>query len=238
MELFITSLILLSEYLGFIAFFALFLLGIKFLLKDRIKDFVWRKLMHLIAFFSIIPLTLYQNNYLVSLIVCAMLLVLEVCSLLIFERFAWFKKLLVEKYPYEVLISLTLFYLSVGVSIYLGWGLYNLLYIPLCAVIVTGLGDASGALIGIPFGKHKVQGKLIDGTKSIEGSIAILLVSFIVTFILLIILNIYPWYYALLVGLSLGVASTIVELFTKFNLDNITITLVNTGLLMMFSLIL
>lgn len=37
-----------------------------------------------------------------------------------------------------------------------------------------GVGDAAAALIGIPFGKHKIRFRITDGKKSWEGSIAMM----------------------------------------------------------------
>ena len=42
----------------------------------------------------------------------------------------------------------------------------------------NGLGLALAALIGKKFGRHKVSGKFVEETKSIEGSVAMFLTSF------------------------------------------------------------
>jgi dolichol kinase len=167
-----------------------------------------------------------------------MLIIILFFGLLIIEHFSWFEDLLVEKYPHEILISLTLFYISVGLSIYLGWGIYNLYFLPLIAVLTSGLGDAFGALIGKPYGNHIIEGRFVEGKKSLEGSVSVLVISFLVSFIGLMIIGVYPWYFNLLIGLTLGICSSLVELFTKHNLDNIVLILVNTGILMMFVVVL
>lgn len=40
------------------------------------------------------------------------------------------------------------------------------------AILMWGVGDAATALVGIPFGKHKVNFRPVNGKKSWEGSCA------------------------------------------------------------------
>lgn len=57
------------------------------------------------------------------------------------------------------------------------WGIFDKPLIAATSILMWGAGDGAAALIGIPFGKHKVKFKPADGKKSWEGSAAMLTVS-------------------------------------------------------------
>ena len=69
-----------------------------------------------------------------------------------------------------------LFFMFAAV-ITVSWGLFNNKHAAAAAILLWGVGDATAALVGIPFGKHKVIIKPVNGKKSWEGSCAMLLVS-------------------------------------------------------------
>jgi len=56
----------------------------------------------------------------------------------------------------------------------------------LASVLAWGLGDAAAALVGKRFGRHFVRGRLVEGCKSLEGTFAMFVVSFISVMIVLI----------------------------------------------------
>lgn len=61
-----------------------------------------------------------------------------------------------------------------------------------------GPGDAAAAIIGQNFGKHKLQGKMIEGAKSVEGSVGMAITSFICVFPILLTMSYLPWYVSLI----------------------------------------
>lgn len=91
-------------------------------------------------------------------------------------------------------------------------------YIGAIGIFIMGYGDGLAAVIGKKYGKHN----LAFG-KSVEGSLTMFVVSFLVTFVILIrygsIAN------ALTVGLGVAIAATFIELFTPKGLDNLTVPL-------------
>ena len=58
-------------------------------------------------------------------------------------------------------------------------GLLSKQMITATAILMWGVGDAAAAIVGIPFGRHKVKIKLADGKKSWEGTISMFLTSFV-----------------------------------------------------------
>jgi len=103
-------------------------------------------------------------------------------------------------------------YLVIGAIIALG--VFDF-WIAVVALLMTIFGDMAGALIGIPFGKHKLKK---PNNKSWEGTIAQFLVDLVIGFILLD---------SILIVLGMALAATIVE--TKFEHvdDNLSIPVVS-----------
>ena len=130
----------------------------------HLNDELFRKLLHLTSVFAIIPITLPAATPVASIAVC-----------LIFMAEAWFgaRASGLEK-------GLGMKQRKAGEqqqSMLLLFGTYALLNL-----VAWGVGDCFAALIGKRFGKHKLRGKWIEGTKSLEGSAAMFATSFLATF--------------------------------------------------------
>lgn len=99
---------------------------------------------------------------------------------------------------------------------------------------VGGWGDAIGEPVGTRWGKHRYTVPTLFGvraTRSVEGSLAVAVLSvFITTFCLLQLLAL-PWASALWMALLCGVLAALVEAISSHGLDNLTIQLAAAGLL-------
>ena len=93
------------------------------------------------------------------------------------EKKDFYSAFFVEKSPGEAKMSLVLLFVMLGVMTTIGWGLFEQKYTVLCGLLMWGFGDAAAALIGIPFGKHKIA------KKSLEGSAAMFLAAFVLCLI-------------------------------------------------------
>ena len=82
-------------------------------------------------------------------------------------------------------------------------------------------GDALAALVGKRFGKHKIKWKLADGKKSVEGSLAMFLCSFISVFIVLLFRGGLGMSMCFSIALLAAVVCTIAELCAKDGLDTV-----------------
>ena len=95
-------------------------------------------------------------------------------------------------------------------------------YIGAVGILTLGYGDGLAAVIGKKYGKRK----LING-KSLEGSLTMLVVSFIVV-LTLALLNGLTLPLALLVSTVIAVFATLVELYTPKGLDNLSVPLLSS----------
>ena len=112
-------------------------------------------------------------------------------------------------FPISLLILVLLTFTDViGASTYIG----------AIGILIMGYGDGLAAVIGKKYGKHP----LAFG-KSFEGSITMFIVSFLVTFTILVRYGSLAS--AVLVGLGVAIAGTVIELFTPKGLDNLTVPL-------------
>ena len=147
---------------------------------------------------------------------------------MIFEKFPIYEKLFVEKGKHEVITSFIMLFGLMTILIALFWGGFGAeyKYIIVASIMAWGPGDGAAAICGKHFGKHKLSGKMIEGTKSVEGSVAMAITSFIATFVTLLCMAPYSWYVALLLSVVIAPIAALVELYTKKGLDTVTVPIV------------
>ena len=93
-------------------------------------------------------------------------------------------------------------------------------YIGALGILVMGYGDGLAAIIGVKYGKHKF--KVFGNEKSLEGSLAMFVFSFVVSVSLLYTFNPIN---VILFSLIVAILSTILEAFSPYGLDNLTVPL-------------
>lgn len=91
-------------------------------------------------------------------------------------------------------------------------------------------GDAFAALIGVRWGRHRYE--MLGSRRSWEGSTAMFLFSLASTFVVLLLVGLFlspadALFYSLFVALG----ATLVEAFSPWGLDNISVPFFSTGLL-------
>ena len=177
------------------------LLLIRFFTK--VPSFVFRKLLHIVAFtcFTVMMLSAksWQSAALTSVIIAV---------------------------PGEIKRSLLMLFFMFAAVITVSWGLFNNKHAAAAAILMWGVGDATAALIGIPFGKHKVRIKPVNGKKSWEGSCAMLLVSAFTGILFLWLYGGYSATVSVSCALTMAAAGTIVELFSPSEWDTVTVPVV------------
>ncbi|MBR5089468.1 MAG: TSUP family transporter, partial [Ruminiclostridium sp.] len=210
------------------------LLPVRFLTK--VPPFVFRKLLHIVAFTGISFMILFSGSWQGAALTAVILAIVIYPILALTEKEPWFDKLFVQKSPGEIKKSLVLLMIMFAAVIAVAWGLFGQPQFAAAAILMWGAGDAAAALVGIPFGKHKVKCKLTDGKKSWEGSAAMFLVSLSVGLAVLLIFHSAPWYQSLLmagIGALLGTAT---ELFSPSEYDTVTVPTVIAAVLLVFNI--
>jgi phytol kinase len=112
------------------------------------------------------------------------------------------------------------FVLSVLVLFVLGHDRPVLYVVPL---IILTLSDAAAALVGVRFGKHSFD--VAGGKKSLEGTLAFVVVTFVSVVACLCVLADLPWEAILLIAFLLSVFGALIEAVSSQGLDNIFVPL-------------
>ena len=149
---------------------------------------------------------------------------------------SWFEKFFVQKSKGEIKRSMLLLFIMFTALIAVAWGLFGQPQLAAAAILMWGAGDAAAALVGIPFGKHKVKCRLTDGKKSWEGSFAMLLVSFAVGMLVLLLSKDMGVVKALLLAGIGALAGTLAELLSPSEYDTVTVPVVILAVLLVLEL--
>lgn len=229
---------LLGLYFGYIAILAAILIAIRF--TTRVPDYIFRKLLHTVAFTSILPLVLCTDDWRAAVLVEGTFLVLIILALHAVEGLPFYKHLLVEKSNHEVITSFTILFSLMTLLLALFWGLFgdSHKYICVTAIMAWGPGDAAAAIVGRNLGRHKLSGPHIEGIKSIEGTVAMGICSFLCTLGSLLSMSGLPPMACLVLSFIIAPIAALVELFTKRGLDTVTVPIAAGGILFIAMLIL
>ncbi|HHV58944.1 MAG TPA: phosphatidate cytidylyltransferase [Clostridiaceae bacterium] len=215
-ELFAGMGVLLGYFLVCIACLVL----IRYFLK--VPTELFRKTLHTILLFSVLILVYYFKTWWISVIATVIFAIVVFTILSIGELFKGYSKFLTERSTGELKRSLLLAFGMFAIIILVCWGLFKDKMLVLVSIYAWGFGDAAAALVGKRFGKHFVTGKLIEGRKSMEGTIAMFVVSFLSVMIVLLIRGGLPWHGYIPIAAITAAVCTVVELFTLKGYDTIT----------------
>ena len=140
----------------------------------------------------------------------------------IMERFKGYSQLLTERKSGEIKKSLLIVFTMFALVITVCWGLVGDQLLVLACIFAWGFGDAAAALIGKRIGKRKLIGKYIEGKKTLEGTLAMFVVSFLSVLVILLIRGELDWYSYILISLVTAAVSAVTELYTSNGMDTIT----------------
>ena len=186
----------------------------------------YRKLLHLVSVFSIMPIVVPSSSWVASMLVCLLFMALAYVG-------AKKTKLedtvdMTQRKSGEQQRSMLLLYGTYAVVIFFAWGVFSQKWAAVLSIIAWGIGDCVAALAGKKFGKHKISGPMIEGTKSLEGSVGMFLTTFASVFLLYsrhtVLSNIW---FVVLVCFWIAVFSSLTELFSKNGMDTVTCPLVS-----------
>ena len=196
------------------------LLVIRFLVKP--PSFVFRKLLHTTAFTGVSLMILTAGSWQAAALTSGLLALILFPVLTAAEKAPWFGKLFARKSPGEIRRSMLLLFVMFTAVIGVGWGVFGQAALAAAAILMWGAGDAAAALVGIPWGKHKVRCRFTDGKRSWEGSMAMAAVSFLVG-LLVLKLSRASWALALAGAGAGAIVGAATELFSPSEYDTVTV---------------
>lgn len=183
---------------------------------------LFRKTLHIILLFSLLVWIYAFQTWWVSALAALALIVVVFPALSFAERFSGYSDLLTERKKGELKKSMVLVFGMFFVIICICWGWLDDKLLALACVYAWGFGDAAAALVGKRFGRHFLEGRLIEGRKSLEGTLAMFFVSLLSVAILLLIRGGLPWQGCLTIAAISAAVCATVELFTVQGFDTVT----------------
>lgn len=195
-----------------------------------------RKLQHVAYSLSIfLLLKLFSAWYLA--VTAAFLLVLLAYPVLYFiEKSSFYKKNFVDRRSGGGELRKQLIYvqLSFAILIFIYWGLLGTrwYYVIAVAVMAWGFGDAAAALVGKAFGRRRVFHRLIEGAKTYEGTLAMIVVAGAALFFTLLLYAGQSWQTSLLISVIVAPVCGMVELFSRRGTDTLTVPLSTAALVL------
>ena len=197
------------------------LLPIRFL--TGVPSFVFRKMLHVVAFTCFVVMMLAAGGWQAAVLTSVIIAVLVYPLLSLFENESWYGKLFVQKSPGEVKRSLLMVFFMFAAVIAVSWGVFHDPNAAAAAILMWGVGDAAAALVGIPFGRHKVKFKPVNGKKSWEGSCAMFTAAALVGGVILCVCSGSFAGITILRVLLMALAGMAAELLSPSEWDTVTV---------------
>ena len=200
--------------------------------RIRMPSFVFRKVLHIVAFTCVSLMILSAENWLAAALTALIIAALAYPVLAALEAAPWFAKFFVQKSTGEIKRSCLLLFFMFAVLIAISWGIFDRPNLGIAAILMWGVGDGAAALAGVPLGKHKVRSRFTDGKKSWEGSTAMFLASFLSGLAVLLLAEKMTFSHAFLTAGIGAVSAAATELFSPSEYDTVTVPLVVMAVLL------
>jgi len=188
----------------------------------KIPREIFRKTLHMILLGSIFVLTYTFHIWWQAAAAAAIFMAMVYPILAMAERMPGYAQLLTERKRGEIKMSLLVVFFMFAALISVCWGLLGQKHLVIASVLAWGLGDAAAALIGKRFGRRFITGPLVEGRKSMEGTLAMFAVSFLTVLGVLLFRCPMQWYAYVPVALITAAACALVELYTRNGMDTLT----------------
>ena len=186
-----------------------------------IPDELFRKILHFILLGAYIPLVFAFDKWWMATIFSTSLILILFPALFFAEKIPMFSSFVNERKKGEFKSSMVFAVGMMAFSTTICWGMFGDKYLVLASIYAWGIGDALAALIGKRFGKHKINWKLADGKKSIEGSLAMFLCAFASVFSVLFFRGGIGIAMCAVIAVLAAFVCTITEMCTKNGLDTV-----------------
>ena len=186
-----------------------------------IPDELFRKALHFILLGAYIPLVFAFEAWWMAAIFAASLIIILFPALSFAGKIPMFSAFVNERKKGEFKSSMVLAVGMMVFSVSVCWGLFADRYLVLASIYAWGIGDGLAALVGKRFGKHKITWKLADGKKSVEGSAAMFLCSFLSVFAVLLVRGGIGMPMCCVIALPAALVCTVAELCAKGGWDTV-----------------
>jgi dolichol kinase len=183
---------------------------------------VFRKTLHLILLCSLFVWIYAFRTWWISVLATIVFIAVVFPVLMLGERVRGYSELLTERRQGEIKSSLVVVFAMFAILICICWGWLGDKMLVLACVFAWGFGDAAAALVGKRYGQHFLEGRLIEGRKSAEGTLAMFVISFLSVTTVLLLRGGLQWYGYLTIPILAAAACAVVELYTRNGFDTIT----------------
>lgn len=188
----------------------------------RVPTEVFRKILHLILLCSLLVWVYAFHTWWVSALAPVVFIAVVFPLLSLAERIEGYSELITERKHGEIKNSLVIVCGMFTALICICWGWLGEQWLVLACVYAWGFGDGAAALVGKKFGRHYLEGRFIEGRKSLEGTLAMFVVSFLSVLIVLLTSGKVAWYGNLPIAALAAAVCAVVELYTPNGMDTLT----------------
>ena len=200
----------------------LVLLLIRF--TTKVPSYVFRKLLHVVAFTCFTVMTLNAESWQAAALTSVIMAAAIYPLLALVENKKWYGRFFVQKSPGEIRRSLLMLFFMFAAVTAVAWGAFGKLYIAAASILMWGMGDATAALVGIPYGRHKIRTRY--AVKSWEGTLAMFASAFLSGVIVLNFFGGFDTGRVVLAAFLAAAAGAATELFSPSEWDTVTVPVV------------
>ena len=190
----------------------------------KVPSYVFRKLLHVVAFTCFAIMTMTAESWQAAALTSVIMAVAIYPLLMLVENEKWYGRFFVQKSPGEIKRSLLMLFFMFAAVIAVAWGAFGDSHIAAASILMWGIGDASAALVGIPYGRHKIKTRY--ATKSWEGSLAMFAAAFLFGVIVLHFFGGFNTGRAAIAAFPAAAAGTVTEIFSPSEWDTVTVPVV------------
>jgi len=213
-----------------------FILPTLFKAWGKLPNELVRKFQHISYSLSIFLLLDLFSTWYAAIVGASILVVVAYPALMLMEKTPFYKKYLVDRTSKggEMRKQMMYIYATFAILIFIYWGVLGTrwYYIAAVAVMAWGFGDAAAALVGKALGRRRIFHRLIERTKTIEGTTAMITAAALALFFTMLCYAGKPWYTSLVVSVVVAPVVGTVELFSRKGTDTFTVPLAAAFIIM------
>jgi uncharacterized protein (TIGR00297 family) len=207
----------------FLALLFVLLFSIDYLYKKQVfSHFFLRKFVHIIVGVMVVLASFFLESSVPIIVISILFALINFISIQ--------KKKFTSIHGEDKSFGTVYYPLAILALTVLFWDKYLVLF--QTTTLIMAISDAMAAIVGVKYGKSKYQ--LIKDNKSIAGSSAMFISTFVVVFLMLILNIEISLIQLLIISISIGAVSVASELMSSNGSDNLTVPLFSALFLFVF----